>query len=433
MKNMTKFQIGLTLVFGFFILLGVLVFATGWGFGSSETAQVTIWGTMSRSSFDSFLRGSGLDQDRSLQITYVEKTRENFDNDFIEALAAGRGPDLFFLWQDSVIKHNDKIFTIPFGSYSERDFRDRFVEEGELFLTGRGIQGLPFLIDPMVMYWNRDMLSNAGLSTPPRYWSEFYDLAQTLTVRDANLNIFKSAVALGEYDNVVNADQLISLLIMQAGNPITSMRADGSINNLFGERLNLPALPTERAVNFYTEFSNPLKPFYSWNRSLPDSKSMFLAGDLAFYFGFASELADLRLKNPNLNFDVAAMPQSRDSGRVITYGNLAALSIVRNSPNIAAAFRVANLLTSLESQTTLVRVTNLPPVRRDLLATKPAESHLSLFYDAAIQSRAWLSPEPRRLGPIFEEMVESITGGRASIIQAIGRASQQIDVALRPN
>lgn len=427
MKGMSKFQIILMLVFGFFVLLGVLVFASGWGSGSKTVSRVTVWGTMNSSLFEKFMREAGIDQDKTLSITYVEKNKDTFDTDFIEALASGIGPDLFFLSQDSIVKHQDKIFPIPYKNYSERDFKDTFVEEGELYMTNTGILALPFIVDPMVMYWNRDLFSNVGIATPPKYWSELYDLSTKLTKKDTNLNITKTTLALGEYGNVTHADKILSLFIMQAGNPITMRNSNGTIENLFNQRLSLAAIPAERALNFYTEFSNPLKPFYSWNRSLPDSKSYFLSGDLALYFGFASELSDIRLKNPNLNFDVSQIPQTKDSGRVITFGNMIGLAIPKNSPNIAAAYRVATILTDAQSIAALTRVTSLPPVRRDLLATKPSQQYLSLFYDGSIQSRAWLSPEPKVLGPILKEMVESVTAGRSTIIQAISRVSDQLD------
>jgi ABC-type glycerol-3-phosphate transport system substrate-binding protein len=278
------------------------------------------------------------------------------------------------------------------------------------------------------------MFSNASISVVPKFWSEFYDLAARLTVKDTNLNITKSAFSLGEYSNVTNANEIISLLIMQAGSPITARREDGrGINNLLNQRLNFPVTPAELAVNFYTEFSNPLKSFYSWNRAMPDSKSMFLSGDLALYFGFASELADLRLKNPNLNFDVAAMPQTKNSERTITFGRMVGLAITKNSKNIAGAYQVVGKLTSQQSIQSLHELTNLPPVRRDLLARRPAEAFMTVFYDGAIQSRAWLSPETARVQPIFKEMIESVTAGRASIAQVLSRASQQLGVALDRN
>ncbi len=426
MKGMSKFQLVLTGIFAAFILIGVLVFAFSRSSGGDEIARVTVWGTMSEGFFHDFLRDSGVSEDKTIEITYVEKKRETFDQEFVEALAVGAGPDLFFLPQDSILKHKDKIFSVPFNSYSERDFKETFAEEGELFLTKDGVVGFPFIIDPMVMYWNRDIFANASLSLPPKYWSEMYDLSSKITVKDNSFNISKSAVALGEYGNISNANELMSLLVMQAGSPITARNTEGGIENLFAQRLDLPTMPALRALTFYTEFANPLKPFYSWNRSLPDSKSFFLSGDLALYFGFASELTDLQAKNPNLNFGIASMPQSKDYVRSITFGRVIALAIPKNSRNIASAFRVATVLTNAKSIAALSKVTSLPPVRRDLLAVKPSEQYASIFYDGAIQSRAWLAPEPARLNPIFKEMIESVTSGRTNVDQAIFRTSDQL-------
>ncbi len=433
MKGMSKFQLILTGIFGAFILIGVLVFAFAGGSGSNTVvSQATVWGTMSSGLFDTFLKESGLNQDKTIAITYVEKNKDTFDQDFVEALAVGKGPDLFFLPQDSILKHQDKIFTIPFASYSEGTFKQNFIQEGELYLNKEGILGLPFMVDPMVMYWNRDIFSNAGLSLTPKYWSELYDLSTRLTVKDTSFNVSKSAVAIGEHANVTNANEIVSLLVMQAGSPITQRnKIDGNVNSVFNQRFNLPIPPAQSALNFYTEFSNPLKPFYSWNRSIPESKNFFLAGDLALYFGFASELSDIRLKNPNLNFDIASIPQSKNSNLTITFGRMVGLAIPKNSKNIAAAFKVAASLTSPTSITALSKVTHLPPVRRDLLAIRPSEAYLSTFYDGAIQSRAWLSPEPSSLNPIFKEMIESVTAGRASTAEALTRASQQLETLLR--
>jgi len=435
MKGMSKFQLILTGIFGAFILIGVLVFALYRGADKSEVSRALVWGTMSDSMFSDFLLQSGLDRDEALNITYVQKRRETFDQEFVEALAVGRGPDLFFLPQDSIVKHQDKIITIPFTSLSERSFKDSFVEGAEVYLTSAGALGVPFLIDPMVMYWNRDMFTNAGLSQPPKTWSDFYDLSTKLTVRDSNLNISKSAIAFGEYDNIVNANEMLSMLILQAGNPITTRALnDGSysdpINNLFDQRFGLSIAPAVQVMNFYTEFANPLKPFYSWNRSLPNSKAFFLSGDLAVYFGFASELADLRLKNPNLNFSVSAVPQPKGTERATTFGRMVALAVPRNSSNSTAAFMVAAKLTSADAMASLSKVTNLPPVRRALLAEGSNEAFMSVFYDGAIQARAWLSPEPTKLNVIFREMVESVTAGRADTADAVSKASSQLNTAL---
>jgi hypothetical protein len=42
--------------------------------------------------------------------------------------------------------------------------------------------------------------------------------------------------------------------------------------------------------------ASSVRPEYSWNRSLPNSSDAFANGDLAIYFGFASEYAKMKEK-----------------------------------------------------------------------------------------------------------------------------------------
>lgn len=432
MKGISKFQLILTGVFVLLIVLGVLVFALKRGGSNGQNlGPVLVWGTMDSEQFDNFLKNSKISDDKTVAVTYVQKNKATFDTDFIEGLASQNGPDLFLLQQDSIVKHQDKVLTIPFSSYPERTFKEGFVQEGELFLTSKGSLALPFMIDPMVTYWNRDIFSNAGLSVPPKNWSELYDLAAKLTKKDTGLNISQTALALGEYANIANAQEIISLLTMQAGNPIVVRRTDDTLMSIFGERLEFPVAPANRAVSFYTDFSNPLKPYYSWNRSLPNSKNYFLSGDLAIYFGFASEAAELRQKNPNLNFDIAPILQSKDSPNVITFGKMTGLAVPKTSKNVAGAFKVAYLMTATNAIAELSKVTGLPPVRRDLLAVKPSVAFMSVFYDGAIQSRGWLSPEASKVSPIFREMIESITSGREMPSEAITKTNSQLNASLK--
>ncbi len=428
---MSIFQWVLIGAFAVFIVIGVLIFAFGGRSGPSNSfGSVVVWGTMEKARFDRFLRDSKISSDKTVAIAYVEKNEATFDEDFIEALASQSGPDLFFLAENSIVKHQDKVVTIPFESYSERKFKENFIEEGEIYLKSDGAIALPFTVDPMVMYWNRDTFSSAGISIPPKNWSELYDLSEKLTKKDNNLNITESAVALGEYGNVTHALELFSLLTMQAGSPIVVRRENNSFDNIFNSPLNFPVPPAIRALSFYTEFSNPLKPFYSWNRSLPSSKSFFLSGNLALYFGFASEAEDLRQKNPNLNFDVAPILQSKDSPRVITFGRMNGLAVPKNSKNIIGAFKAAMLMTTPAAIAELSKATGLPPVHRSLLLNKPTGTFSSVFYDGAIQARGWLSPEVSKTENVFREMIESVTGGRAMPTEAISKASSELNLLL---
>lgn len=430
MKDLSKFQLILMIVFGTFIFFGVLIFSLGKFSTTQNVVKVTVWGFLSSEDFSLLIEPAGLKDNPTIEVEYFQKKEATFDNDFVEALASQKGPDLFFLSQDAILKHKSKIFPIPDTAVSVRGFKDAFIQEGELYLTAEGVLGLPFIIDPMVMYWNRDIFSNAGISVPPRFWSEFYDVAPKLTIKDGSLNVTQSTVALGEYTNVSHATDLFSLLIMQAGGLISTL-VNGEIQSALQYKFDAPVLPAILALNFYTEFTNPVKLFYSWNRSIPVSKDFFIRGNLAMYFGYASEIKQIADKNPNLNFDVAKIPQSSQTSQKTTFGKMYALAIPKTSRNINSAIGAAMLLVSNPSIAKLTEITHLPPVRRDLLSIAPTSDYLAVFYESAIQSRAWLQPNKSATDAIFKEMIESVTGGRSNVNNSVSRANLELNLLFK--
>jgi len=425
---MTKFQMILTGVFGVFVIVGVIVFSAYRG-NSQDAITVTVWGTMPKNNFDSVIISTSLYQSKEYNVRYVEKSEEEFDGDFIEALASGNGPDLFMLPSSKILKHRNKIFVIPYTVFTQRQFKDTFIEGAEIYMTPEGTLGLPISVDPLVMYWNRSIFTDAKLTKPPKYWDEFYNLANLISKKDGALNILKSAVAFGEFNNIAHAEEIILNLAMQAGTPVTAWDGN-SVSIVFANSYGKPTVPAEAAVNFYTEFSNPAKASYSWNRSLPNSTNYFLGGDLALYFGFGSEIRTLQLKNPNLNFDAAEVPVSREGGVNVSYADFNALSITKSSKNINAAFVVASILSNKESALALSKLLRLPPVRRDLLGQKPENAYESVFYDSAIRARSWLNPNPTGSGLVFKDMIESITSGRARTGEAVSRAQKELSSLL---
>lgn len=436
MKGKSTFQIILMIVFGAVGILGVIFFGisgkdSGPG-AEDEIGPVSIWGTVDQRIMDKYI-GTLRSSDPNLgEVKYIEKNEISYNSALNEALASGAGPDLFLLSQDNILRQGNKVIPIPYESYSVRRFKDAYIEESELYLANDGILGMPLIIDPMVMYYNRDTLSREGISVPPSYWDEFFVLSPKITKRDQSSNILQATVALGEYSNVEHAKEVISALILQAGNPIVIMdSATGRLNSSLSDSFSLSEKPAISALRFYTEFSNPIKSVYSWNRALQNSRLAFLAGDLAFYFGFASELAELRRSNPNLNFDVAPFPQVRDDETPVTFGHMNALAISKTAANRKGAVRAAFLLTSNESLPILSSTSGLPPVSRQLLKVVPPDAYSSVFYHSALISQGWLDPNISATKQIFKSMVEAITSGRLSINRSVNDASDELRTLLK--
>jgi ABC-type glycerol-3-phosphate transport system substrate-binding protein len=428
---MSNFQTILLGVFIFFIVIGVAIFATSKGSSNEESVGIVMWGTVSTDIFGTFVNKVNEGLEKQLKITYVEKRPDTFDQEYIEALAKGGGPDAILLSQDLILRHRETIIPVSYATFPERDFRDTFIAEGELYLTPQGIMAFPFSVDPLVMYWNRDMFTNAGLATYPRTWSDIGILTGILTTRDVSSNVLTSAVALGEFRNINHAKEILSALIIQAGNPITAYTSEGGVDNLLADRFSFATAPTETALSFYTKFSNPTDQVYSWNRALPASKTYFLSGNLATYFGFASELSDIRTKNPNLNFDVAVLPQALTGKNRATFGNMLGLAISKSTKSPGNTLSVLSGLFNRDAIAIWSESTKLPPVRRDLLLTRPQDPYLSIFYDSALISKAWLDPRPELTDTIFKDMIESVTSGKSRAGEAVSDAGIQIDNLLQ--
>ena len=424
MSNKT-FQTILLGAFGFFIIAGLVALATA-KFGSSTVATVTVWGTFDSNEYGSII-SQALGANKKLKVDYVQKNATTFDQDLIEALASQRGPDLFFLSDDLIIREQDKVYPIPYSSFSVKDYKKAFVQEAELYLKTDSFLAMPISIDPLVMYWNRDLFNNAGISTPPQDWSEFLTLPKSLTVRNNAGTISRSAVALGSFKNISSAKEILSAMILQTGNKIIAEDTNGSLSCTLTSTSD-----PYTAVNFFTEFVNPLKPDYSWNNSLPNSKNYFLSGNLAVYFGFASEFAEIKSKNPNLNFDVTYFPQVLDSQNKITYGRMQAIAISKTTANFTAAFEAMVALSGSDIVKAWSDQTGLPPVRRDLLKSiNPADPNSEIFYNSAIYARGWLDPNKTSTGNIFQTMVESVTSGRLPVSEAVNNAAKDINNLLQ--
>lgn len=436
MKNFNIFQIVILGVFAILILVGMLAFSGKLNiFPKSKQevsyGEVVVWGTLPANMMQSLI-SSKFQSDKSVTIKYVEKNKATFSANFVEALAAGNGPDLFLISQDEILHNLNKIALIPYQTVTERDFKNTFIQEGEMFFRPEGIVALPLTVDPIIMYWNRDILTNAGIVAPPTRWGEFYSMVPKVVVRDQSGGISRSFTSLGGYSNISHAKEILSALMMQAGSPIVDSQnwvLTASLTKSTDQNTQGPAI---QAVNFFTQFSLPDKDSYSWNRSLPSSRSMFEAGDLALYFGYASEYQSIKQKNPHLNFDVAVMPQADQATAKMTFGRIQGFAIVKTSSNLQGAMHAALVLSGSGVIEGLAQSTGLPPVRRDLLGVRPEDAVQSVFYDSALISRAWQDPSPVETDQLFQGMIDDIGSGRLKVSQALSVAQSSIGKLLQP-
>ncbi len=426
----------LALVVGFGILMvASLIILRSWKPEPKETVvllngAVTIWGTIPEESFNTVIREIANTQPAYDSVSYFYISPETFDETFINALADGVGPDLLLLSHESLVKHRSRIEAVPYESFPARDFRSLYVDGAEIFALSDGIYGYPILVDPLMMYWNRDLFAFSNLINPPASWEELVsDVVPVLTTRDFERNITQSSLAMGEYKNVKNAFSIISMLLLQGGSAMVTennqnyeIKLDQSLANDSSKR------PFTTAMTFYTSFNTVSNSLYSWNRSLSLDRDQFLQDRLAIYFGFGSEARELESGNPNLSFDIAPVPQSASATVKRTYARFYGLMVPRFAQNKIGAYAVRQELSSQANTKKLADAYNLAPTYRSSLTAGSNDIYGRVIYDSVPHARGWLNPDRVQTDSVLERMLEDVSSNRSEVSYAardvVGRLEQ---------
>lgn len=443
---MSNFQTILLAIFASVFVFAVLIFSgmikIGTDKENSIQGKVVIWGTISDSAIKE-VKNKIENENKEVLITYVKKSKENYQEELIEAFANGKGPDLFIIDPGMMKRNASFIYKIPYAAYSQKSFKDIFTEGSEVYLDQEGIVGLPLYIDPIVLYYNKDILTNAGIVSVPKFWDELFDLNNILTKRDNFGKIDQSMIALGQFSNINNAKDILATLLLQNDNDIVSKRMEKSTGNtnswktsyisvLGNNDKNYTISPAESVLKFFLEFSNVSQKAYSWNKSFSSSLDMFIEGKVAFYIGRASELFKIEKMNPNLSFNVDKIMQVRGAKVEKTFGEINAVVISKKSTNLPSAFSVVGMMTSLDKAKDVSTVLSLPPALKSLISQKPMDnSYLHTFFDSALISRTWIDVENKQTDLIFKEMVENALSNIMNTSQAVSRASEQLGILLK--
>jgi ABC-type glycerol-3-phosphate transport system substrate-binding protein len=430
MKDIGSFPAIAMIVFVLMAMFGVFVFATFTTSSQDQVGSVDIWGSVDKDIVDRVISEIRDTREDFGDVVYVEVPADELVSTLVEAIAAGRGPDLVFFPSTAIVKDGEKLGALPYASISKRDFQDAFVEAGEVFLRDDGVVALPLIIDPTVMYWNRTLFRDAGIANPPRFWDDLAKMAPSLTEKTPNGSITVSATPLGQWDNVPHAKEVLVSLTRQLGSNIVTQNEKGEYDADLFTTTGSGLSPGVSAVRYIADFSDPVKPMYSWNRSQKNARDAFLAGTLAMYFGPASELLLLRDANPNLNFDVAALPASRGAGKDVS-ALVVGVAVPRGTDNPQGAALVAVILASPENEKRLAIALTLPSPRRDVVLDSSEDPFLAVFNASALRAFAFLDPNPVETDKIFSRMIENISSGRSTLSDAVRDANNDLQELIR--
>jgi ABC-type glycerol-3-phosphate transport system substrate-binding protein len=397
--------------------------------GGAIVGQVSIWGTLPQAAVDDVLEQLKIQNEQYENVSYRYYNPDTFDDRLLNALADRTSPDLILVSHERLVDMRRRIQPVSYDSFPLRDVRSQYVDGAEIFALNDGLYAFPIAIDPLMMYWNRDILATNGFLEPPATWESLVNsVFPEIIERDFNRTIQRSVVAMGEYNNVRNSYGIISALFIQGG-AVGVVQEGNSYSIQLQNRIGGGSDPLRNAVDFYTRFSRPSNTLYSWNRSLPEDRQSFIAEDLALYFGFASEGRLLQRINPNLNFDIAEFPQDGSATVRRTYGKFYGLSVLNSSRNMAGAFAVMANFRNQSIADSIAINSNMTPAYRSSLGAGSNDEYGRIAYPAASIAKGWLNPNKDQTDIVFQTMTQDINENRRDLSGAVLDASERLESA----
>lgn len=368
----------------------------------------------------------------NVTINYHKKNVSSYEKELVDALAAGRGPDIFSIHNSWLPKHKEKMAAAPETLIAPSRFNEVFVDvAGQDFIYENKIYALPLSVDSLALFYNKDLFNSAGLTSAPKTWTEFNSAVEKLTKRDVKNNIIQAGAALGTAKNINRSTDILTALMLQSGATMVNKdKTEAAFNQSLsssGENFN----PGRQALTFYTNFANPTLKVYTWNGLQHYSIDAFVEGQTAMMLNYAYQLPTVRARASHLNFGVAALPQISATSKKITFANYWAQAVNQGSVNQAAAWQFLAWLSSQENSREYLSATEKPAARRDLVEEQKTETDLGVFAQQSLYAKSWWEIDNLAIEGIFANMIESVVGGSATVADALSRASTQVTALMR--
>ncbi|PIR96867.1 MAG: hypothetical protein COT91_04360 [Candidatus Doudnabacteria bacterium CG10_big_fil_rev_8_21_14_0_10_41_10] len=370
----------------------------------------------------------------NVKVTIVKKDVATYEQDLLEAFASGAGPDIFSIHNDWVPLYKNKLEPAAEGLFSAREFQDSFVDVAsqDLYDEEGKLYAVPFSVDTLALFYNKDLLGSAGVATPPRTWEEMIEAVKQITRQDRFGNFTVNGVAMGTYANINRSTDILSLLLLQNGSQVYNASRSNSIisRDLVGPD-GVRYSPGEQALEFYAQFANPSKETYTWNNGNSHSIDAFAAGQTAMMFSYSYLIPTIRSKAPFLNIGIAPVPQIDLSKPRVNFANYFAEAVSKASSNTDEAWDFLKFATSDESLKSYYAKNKLPASRKSIIATQISNPEIGVFAEAALTAKTFYKPNMAKVEAIFAAMIEDVVLRGKSSNQAVSTANRLLDELLR--
>ena len=293
----------------------------------------------------------------NIKVSYTKQDIKQYREKLSTQISNNTGPDVFLFHNSWYPMFSSILLPLSLQTITKEEFESSFYPVAKKDLVKNGaIYGIPTELDTLALYVNSDIFQAAGAKVPDN-WFDFVKVAKSLTVIDQTGKIKTSGAALGTFNNVMHAPDIISMLFVQN-------KAD--IYNLSEN----PKRASD-ALTWYTDFASGDQRV--WDETLSNSMQYFAGGNAAMYFGYSWDYFAIKASNPNLKIEIHPVPKLYNNGT--TVASYWAAGVSSKSKYKEASLLFIKFLTSKETQQKLytleskTRLFGEPYARKDLADT----------------------------------------------------------------
>ncbi|MFC1640787.1 ABC transporter substrate-binding protein [Patescibacteria group bacterium] len=364
----------------------------------------------------------------NVTIEYKKLEIDEYEDELIDALASGRGPDIFSIHHSWLPRYTDKLEPLPVSQVPLAEYVP--VVEKATVLNDM-CYGLPYSVDTLALFYNPKLLSSASVPSPPTTWDEFDQAVKQLVLRDDRQEFIREGAAMGAVNNVNRGiDPLLLLMTQNGAQIINAENTEATFADSIVGDDNIRYSPGLAALNKYMDYSRSTSSVYTWNNQLPNAFDEFASSKLGMFFNYAFNLEKTEELLTADEVRVAEAPQV-DPDNPTAYASLWLEGVSTKSESQLEAWKFILFATGLEGAKLYVDATNRPSSRIDVLDVQKSDRRIGPFARQAFYADIWYQENPQAFEAVFADMVNSIVNGERSRENALQQAEIQVTNLLK--
>lgn len=360
----------------------------------------------------------------NVNIEYKKLEINDYEKELIDALAQGRGPDIFSVHSSWMPKYTDKLEPIPSNQSPIGQFVPVVKQVADI---NDQVYALPLSVDTLAMYYNPKVLNSAGVAKPPTTWDEFDEAMKKIAQKDSNGNLSRMGAAIGTVDNINRGIDPLELLLLQNGTEMTNTdNTQATFAHTQLQANNQQYKPGLTAFNKFLSYSKKTSATYTWSSGFSSAFDEMAKGNLAFLFNYNYNYEKITNLNLGAGIRVAPVPQIADSNAPVALANFWLEGVSKKSKQQLEAWKFVVYATGGDGDKIFTDATHKPAARKDILDVQKTDRNLGAFAEQAVYATTWYQKDVSGNEAALVDMVNSVLTGKQSSEGALQRAETQI-------